>query len=139
MHRLIIIPVLLLSFGCASFPEKPLWQAEAAWQAGHVVDVLQTINGPARDDCFTEGDPLTKSLIGENPSTEEAIAWGVAAGGIHWGVTKLLDHYNAKPWVKIAWQSVTITFKASTIVHNHNEGIRPWGRNVHECNGGSRF
>lgn len=139
MSRVLLIAVLLSSFGCASFPEKPMWQAELGWQVMHGVDVLQTINGPANDPCFIESNGITQSLIGENPSTGEVIAWGAAAGGLHWGVTKLLDHYNAKPWVKVAWQSVTIVTKADTVIGNHNEGIRPWGNNVSACNGGSRL
>ena len=124
-----------LAAGCAELPRDPYWKAEAAWQTGHVVDVLQTINGPARDECFFEDDPVTKKLIGKHPNTGEVVAWGVATGVLHYGVSKGLEHLNAPNWVKIGWQGISLTTKAYTVVNNHNEGIRPWGGNVSDCNG----
>lgn len=58
--RWIIIGVVVLLCGCESMP-----RGEMYFQGMHAVDVLQTINGPAEDDCYEEGDPLTKRLIGE--------------------------------------------------------------------------
>jgi hypothetical protein len=135
LRTILLSLIILTSFGCASFPKDPYWQAEAGWQTLHAIDVLQTINGPAKDDCFVEANSITKSFIGEKPNTGEVLVWGVASGAAHWGVTKLLDRYNAKPWVKTAWQSVTIVVVADTVVDNHRIGIRPWGNNASVCNG----
>lgn len=136
MNKHVFIGSLLaFSVGCAQFPTDPYWQAEAAWQTGHAIDVLQTINGPARDDCFYEADPFTKRLIGENPSTSDVVVWGVATGALHYGVSKALVHYNAPKWVKVGWHGISLTTKAYTVVDNHNKGIRPWGNNVSDCNG----
>lgn len=131
MIKLLVIPLLLLSVGCSSLPKDPLWKAELGWQVLHGVDVLQTVNGPGRNpECFYESGFITKDLIGEHPSTGQVIAWGVGSSLLHFGVTSLLDHINAKPWVKIAWQGVTLTTTSATIIQNHREGVRPWGDNV---------
>ncbi len=132
---ILVLAALSLAGGCANLPKDPYWQAEAGWQTIHAIDVLQTINGPARDDCFEEGNSITKSIIGKKPKPGEVVAWGVATGAAHWGVSKLLEKYNARPWVKTAWQSVSIVVVADTVVDNHRIGIRPWGSNVSRCNG----
>ena len=129
--KILMVLCLLTSFGCAQLPQDPYWTAELGWQAGHVVDVLQTINGPGRNgDCFEEADRFTKQLIGKNPSTGEVLAWGVGSGLLHYGVSKWLDNIDAKPWVKGTWQAVTIVYKADAVIENHRVGVRPWGNNV---------
>lgn len=106
--------------GCSSVP-----RAELAWQALHAVDVAQTVQ-IARSDCFWEDDPITSKLIGEHPSTGEAIAWGVAWGGLHLGVTRMLEAWEAPRWAQVGWQALTIGNTLSAVKNNIDQGILPW-------------
>ncbi len=131
MRHFTLALLLLTSFGCASLPKDPYWKAELAWQIGHGIDTFQTINGPGRNGhCFEESNPVTKRLIGKNPSVGQVAVWGVGTGLAHYGVSKWLESVNAKPWIKGAWQAVTIYYVADTIIGNHQEGVRPWGDNI---------
>lgn len=110
--------------GCAASP------AEKAWQAMHLVDVAQTINGPARDACFGEGNPLTRRLIGRQPSTEAVIVWGVAIAIAHYSVDRWLARsgHADQAWVRML-RALDLGYKGFTIGHNHAEGMRPFGDN----------
>jgi hypothetical protein len=134
MKRLLIPLLVVFTVGCAEIPRDPYWAAEGAFQTLHAIDVLQTINGPVNDPCFQEGGFLTQNIIGEKPDTGEVLAWGVAIGAGHYAVSKLLDHYDAKPWMKATWQSVSIGHKGYVVANNHRIGVRPWGDNVSDCN-----
>lgn len=114
--------------GCQNM-SKP----ELAWQAMHFVDVAQTINGPANDPCFVEANPLTRSLIGENPSEESVLLWGMGVAFLHATASHMIEESDAPKWVEWAWHSVSLVTKGSTIIGNHNEGIRPFGRNINGC------
>ena len=74
---LMLVFIIALS-GCISIS-----RTELAWQAVHAVDVAQTLN-IVNDPCYIESNPITTSLIGEQPSTGEVIAWGVGAGFLHY-------------------------------------------------------
>ncbi len=114
---------MLFTGGCTTTHQ------EIAWQTLHAIDVAQTVNGPAGDPCFMEADPLTSSIIGEQPSKTEAIAWGLAAAGLHAGITWTLQRYDAPEWAQLGWQALTFTNTAYAVAQNHQHGIRPWGEN----------
>ena len=55
----------------------------------HLVDVAQTINGPAKDPNFFKiGSAGT--LIGDTPCVETVIVWGVAIGVAHYALDRWL-------------------------------------------------
>jgi len=116
--------LLVALSGCASSG------SEIAWQTMHLVDVAQTINGPARDACFHERDPLTRGLIGRQPSTEAVIAWGIGAGVAHYALDRWLTNrgHADKKWVQIL-RALDLGAKGFTIGRNHQIGIRPFGEN----------
>jgi len=116
---------LLILIGCESTP-----QHELVWQGLHVVDVLQTLNGPASDICYKEGNSATVAMIGEHPSRQSLIGWAVGGAVIHWGVSKLLDHY-APAWTLTTWQAVSIADTSTGIYQNNQLGIKLWGDNNH--------
>ena len=119
MTRASIAAVLVLA-GCQGVPK-----AEIAWQALHAVDVAQTVQ-IARSSCYQESDELTARIIGEDPSTGEALAWGVGLAGVHYGVTRWLESIEAPRWVQGTWQALTIGNTAYFIKQNNDQGIKPW-------------
>lgn len=119
MTRASIAAVLVLA-GCQGVPK-----AEIAWQALHAVDVAQTVQ-IARSECFREDDPLTRAMIGEDPSVGEAIGWGVAMAGFHYGVTRWLEAIEAPGWLQSGWQVVTIVNSGHFVKNNFDQGIEPW-------------
>jgi len=121
--RTFILTVMVLASGCTSTPH-----AELAWQALHAVDVAQTLN-IVNDSCYVESNPITTSLIGEQPSTGEVIAWGVGAGFLHYGVSRYLEHTDAPRWMQNTWQAITLTTTVGAVYSNHREGIRIGGSN----------
>ena len=115
-------PILaLLMAGCSSVPP-----AELAWQSIHTIDVLQTVQ-IARSDCYREDNPITAGLIGKDPSVSEVLAWGAAWGGLHFGVTRMLEAWEAPQWAQVGWQALTIGNTAYFVKQNHDQGIEPWG------------
>lgn len=96
----------------------------------HAVDVAQTVQ-IARSSCFREDDPVTRSLIGERPSVGEAVVWGVAWGGLHYGVTRLLENVEAPGWIQAGWQVLTISNTLHTVKQNVDQGIDPWEADCH--------
>ena len=122
MLTFLILAVGSLS-GCAASP------TEKAWQALHVIDVAQTINGPARDDCYREAH-WPKYVIGDKPSTEAVIAWGVVIGVAHYAFDRWLTETGRADHP--AWRALRVldlTYKGYTVGNNHHIGVRPWGAN----------
>lgn len=116
-------PALPLAAGCTALGTHE----EQTWQALHAVDVVQTRH-IVDDPCFAEGNPVTRALIGREPSARSVIVWGVGAAALHAGVTELLldhDHPTAARW----WQYVTIGDAAATVGHNFYVGVRIGGPN----------
>jgi hypothetical protein len=116
--------LLLGNAGCQSMDRE-----EIAWQALHAVDVAQTMSA-ARDPCYREAAWLTRSIIGEQPSEAEVLAWGVGTAIIHRWVGQVLERRDAPRWVRVAWDLGTIGYTGHTVVDNHRNGVRIWGDNV---------
>jgi hypothetical protein len=110
--------------GCASMSP-----AERAWQSLHILDVAQTLNGPASDPCYRELAPDTRFLIGERPHRDEVLAWGVAAAVVHHVAFRWIDRQDWPQGVKVALRSLDLGYKGVTVGRNHEAGIRPWGDN----------
>lgn len=121
-----ILALLALVFlaGCESMSGY-----ERAWQSMHLIDVAQTINGPASDSCYHEQDPFTRSLIGEHPHRDEVLAWGIGASVAHYFAGRWLDNSDWPEGVKTVIRSMDLSYKGLTIARNHDIGIRPFGNN----------
>jgi hypothetical protein len=125
--RFAIIMIILIASavclsGCATLHDFNSG-AELAWQAAHLVDVLQTEHGAASDVCYYEGDPVTSAIIGKKPNRGAVAAWGIGFGGLHYIVTDALQEFG---WERVAtmWEAATIIDTADVIGHNYSIGIR---------------
>lgn len=96
---------------------------EKLWQAAHIIDVLQT-ETYHREDCYVEANPITRRIIGKEPSTEKVLAWGAGAAlWTHYGY-QLIDNSNLPKWSKKTIKWVDVAYKYDTIYNNHQIGIR---------------
>lgn len=123
--RIAALASVALLAGCESMSPY-----EKAWQAMHLVDVAQTLNGPASDPCYSEQDPITSSLIGEHPSRGEVLAWGVGLSVTHYYLGEWVDNSDWPEGVKTLVRSIDIGYKGLTIGNNHETGIRAFGSNA---------
>lgn len=74
MRTSVIILLIFLMSGCVSTDEwtKGDTRAEIAWQVMNVIDGKQTMDIQNHPN-LVEGDPLSRSLLGPNPSTQDTI------------------------------------------------------------------
>ena len=127
------VPLFLLLFvsGCQN-----MTPTERTWQTLHAIDVAQTLNATS-DGCYREVNSVTRRLIGSQPSEERVLAWGLAMGFLHAGVSRTLEERGAPRWLRMTWDVLTISSTGSAVLSNHREGARPWGSNepVPGCSG----
>jgi hypothetical protein len=91
--------------------------------AYHVVawmDAATTADIKNHDD-IEEKAPITRQVIGKNPSNGEVVAWFAATSVVHYGISRALP----KPYRKY-WQYVTIGVESAMVVNNVSLGLR-WG------------
>lgn len=122
-HALIALIALSWLGGCQSLDRE-----ELTWQALHAIDVAQTLNA-ARDPCYEEEAWLTARLIGAQPSDGEVIAWGVGTAVFHAWISNALENRGAPTWVQKLWELGTLGHTSYAIGTNHEEGVRPFGKN----------
>ena len=120
-----VLLVTLPLTGCASLELGP---EEFVWQTLHAVDVAQTLSAAA-DPCYVENAPLTKELIGAQPSTTGVLLWGVGTAVGHALISGVLAAQDAPPWVQKSWSIFTIGSTAYAVGGNHVEGVRVFGAN----------
>lgn len=131
MTRLLIILAALGLGGCATYADMS--KMEMAWQAAHLIDVAQTMSVDG-DPCFYEAAQPTATLIGDHPSAEETLVWGVAASVAHAYVGSWIDNSERLPkWSKVALRAVDFGLKVNAVTHNYSIGIRIGGvsKNTH--------
>ena len=126
--RFALYATLAVLTGCAASP------SEKVWQTLHLVDVAQTVNGAAGDSCYHERNPITRRVIGRQPSTETVLLWGVTVGVLHYAADRWLTSsgHADKKWVQIL-RGLDIGVKGFTIGRNHGIGVRPFGDNQRTC------
>jgi hypothetical protein len=124
MKHLLAIIILALCAGCTTLDLTTVDEyGEGAFQAEHLVDVIQSTHGAAEDPCFSEGDPVTRAITGAHPSQGAVLAWGVGYGALHYGITALLLD-NGHDKLAAIWEAASIIDTASVIDHNYSVGIR---------------
>lgn len=114
---LLAISILIaLSSGCASLSRE-----EIALQTLHAADVMQTLQ-IAKNTCnYSESDPITKKIIGENPSESSVLAWGVGSALLFHYVSQRAD--EAEGWKRAAWYGAMLLTRGQIILGNEKEGI----------------
>lgn len=123
--RRLLTPLILCLTGC-----------ETTFQVLNAVDFSQTVNTARRPDCYEEGDPLARAIIGEHPSEAGVIAYGVAYGAAHYAISAWLDRQveatddDGWIWIRKGWHLVTIIGAADNVIHNHSIGLRPFSSGV---------
>ncbi len=125
MKTLTTVLILCFLSGCASMTNK-----EMVWQGLHAIDVLQTIDGPAYDPCKMEINPITQKFLGEHPSTEQVLLWGVLWGTAHWKITDWVDNSKLPNWFKITYNIIDFGGKTITIINNEKNGTRLGRKNA---------
>jgi hypothetical protein len=112
---LAVLLVLSVLTGCAN-----MTTTEKIWYAEHVLDIGQTVE-ITKSPCHYENDPLTRRLIGENPTESDVYKWGVASGLAYWIISRAIDKYH--PEYKKYWDTITISLKTKTVINNEDIGL----------------
>jgi len=135
MRSLLITLAIALS-GCANMPLNPytdLSNAGKYRQALHAIDVAQTLQTAKYPGCFYESFPVTRKIIGKQPSKQSVILWGVTTSYF----SAQLDHYIYKSDLSESWKDflgyVMVGVTADTIIKNYGIGIRI-GAKPAKCN-----
>jgi len=109
---------------------------EIAWQTMHVYDTLQTAD-IVGDPCYKEGHPITRKLIGEQPTKEGVAAWGVGSALFHAGVSELLLRKDMRKTYRV-WQAITIIDTGMAISDGISVGVRVGAPNTRRIENGCR-
>jgi len=120
---------LLALAGCSLTPSQ---RAETVFQVVNGIDFAQTLNS-ARGNCFREGNPITRSVIGEHPSEAGVTVYGAAQGAAHYAISAWLDREvdstdSAAWWrSRLLWHVLTIGWAAHSVIRNERVGAEPFG------------
>lgn len=117
-----------------SDPQQKFVLAESAWHTLNAVDTMQTLHAANSPECFSEADPLTRSIIGEHPNKAEVVAIGLAYSVAYrfiarWLARKAADEPESG-WAdaRVGFHIIGLGTKAFTVARNHAIGTRPFGR-----------
>lgn len=98
---------------------KALPKEEYAWQALHLVDVVQTYKIASQPDRYYENNPI----LGKHPSKTDVIVWGVATSVLHASLIMYMQEQDVDPrFIKFV-QYVSITHKGIVVYKNFNIGL----------------
>ena len=128
----VLLAALVGLTGCTALRQPE----ELAWQGLHVYDTLQTAD-IVNDPCYAEGHPLTKALIGSDPSKQDVALWGVQSALFHAGVSELLLRKEWKKTYRV-WQAITILDTGMAIRDGISIGVRVGGPNERRIENGCR-
>lgn len=127
MFKYLVAVVTLCSLiGCANMSQETKIE-EGVWQAGNVVDATQTMTFLKQPNCFQEvGEhffPGEQPVFGHHPSDTQVSLFSAAFGMAHLGITELLVHYDANPWIIRTWEFASIVKGGSfqAVSHNYHE------------------
>lgn len=122
--RMFFVLVMFLLMGNVSAQSleervKALPKEEYAWQALHLVDVVQTYKIASQPDRYYENNPI----LGRHPSKTDVIVWGVATSVLHAGLIMYMQEQDVDPrFIKFV-QYVSITHKGIVVYKNFNIGL----------------
>lgn len=122
--------------GCATMDRFD--SQDAAWLAMHVIDVGQTVTIARSLDnpnyCHrrhTEGNPITRRLIGREPDVDNVYKWAIG-----WAVARFLAYEGLeRAGVNTRWlKAVDNVLKFETIYTNQFDGhMRAWANDDSRC------
>lgn len=93
---------------------------DQAYQAAHVVDVLQTLS--IHDSpCYKETE--SAYAIGENPDPFRTLVWGASMSAGHAYITGALIENGHSKLAKV-WGWLSFGLKSYTVGHNYSVGVR---------------
>lgn len=126
------LTLLFLLTGCTAL-RRP---EELAWQGMRVADTLATL-AIVGDPCYEEGHPLTRAMIGPNPTREDVLIWGAGGAIVHATVSEALLQ---KGWKKTynLWQAITIIDTGAALHKGWSVGVRIGGDNKRRIENGCR-
>lgn len=100
---LFVVFVAWTTSGCTTLARPE----ELGYQAMNIADMALTARN-VRDPCIEEGNPVTRTLVGRNPSAGSLAVFGLASGAAHLGISNMLLENGWSKTYKV-WQAVTIT------------------------------
>lgn len=122
--------LLLVLTGCAAMSR----QDERTWQSLHVIDAMQT-DRIVGDQCYSEGHPLTRALVGTEPTHARVAAWAIGGALVHAGVTEALLDADL-PRVATAWEWVSLADTGVSIEQGWRVGVRIGSPNTRQPGNG---
>ena len=112
--------------GCAGMelnPYKDLSTMGKVWQAGHVIDLAQTLE-IVNDPCYKEGRKETAFYIGEQPSKARVLLWGAGSSYLNAQIDQAVERSDLPEWGKTTIRAFQIGVKYNDVFNNHEIGIR---------------
>jgi starvation-inducible outer membrane lipoprotein len=117
---LVLLAVLLLS-GCATLPAE-VHREEAVYQIVDALDGLQSFKIAKNPQQWHEQNPM----LGLHPGPAAVVGVVAVAGLTHFGITVLMQHYHAAPWIMRTWEALGIGYETGFVIHNKSIGITIW-------------
>ena len=123
-----LVAVLILGLlgivmgGCTSWSRETQIE-EGTYQVLSAIDTIQSARGARDPSCYAESSMVTRTVIGEHPSPQAAIGWGVSRAGIHAAITGILEAEDADRWVRRVWQAIGIGVEGKVVRQNWVIGL----------------
>ena len=123
-----LVAVLILGLlgivmgGCTSWSRETQIE-EGTYQVLSAIDTVQSTRAARDPSCYAESSFTTRAVIGEHPSPQAAIGWGVSRAGIHAAITGILEAEDADRWVRRAWQAIGIGVEGKVVRQNWVIGL----------------
>jgi hypothetical protein len=99
---------------------------EKVYMAVHAIDILQTMqHGP--NPCYGEVDPITRRLIGRDPSPGRVFVWGLARGALAHYEFQFINNSNLPKWLRttLKWYNTAVRFEI--VENNYQLGLTLYG------------
>ena len=124
MYKAVIF--LLLSCSNAYAIDMSNWKmskTELAIHAIHIADVAQT-HASTTNPVFCENDPITRKIIGEYPTKERVLLWGIGSAIANHYIISGIESSNMNPVLKKSLTIGYFIFKSVAVHENNRIGVR---------------
>ena len=133
-----ILALLLFTTSALAYDIKPTTYEfsdvspyhEYVFHTLNAIDMFQTISAAKKPGCYQEANPLTRRLIGKNPSSDSIVISSIAYSVLYHYGSDMIDKSSLPKWTKNVTFSLGIAAKLNTVVNNHRigayvDGARP--------------